>query len=116
MGGKKAKKSVIAADKIIKEEPLDEEMEVYDRSDKVKETKKKIKEDMRMSTRPRRDSTSSLTAAVELKAKKEDIGEACKTSKDIKKKVEKVKDDEDSSINSGVGKLIKVKKETKKKV
>lgn len=68
---RKARKSVL--ERIVKEELLDEEMEVYDRSEKGPlSARKKSKEDIRMTIRPRRDSTSSLSAAVEMKAKKEE--------------------------------------------
>ena len=38
-----------------------------------------------MLTRPRRDSSSSLAAATELKAKKDEIGESSKPRKEVKK-------------------------------
>jgi len=111
-------KKVVKKEK-IKDEPLDEETEItYDRAEKVKETKKKNKEDIRMTTRPRRDSTSSLSAAVELKAKKEDLGDLTKlpTTKEAKKKSEKNKDDDDNSSTGSGGKVTKMKsKDTKKK-
>merc|ERR1712037_977273 len=111
-------KKVVKKEK-IKDEPLDEETEItYDRAEKVKETKKKNKEDIRMTTRPRRDSTSSLSAAVELKAKKEDLGDLAKlpTTKEVKKKSEKNKDDDDSSSTGSGVKLTKIKsKDAKKK-
>ena len=111
-------KKVVKKEK-IKDEPLDEETEItYDRAEKVKETKKKTKEDIRMTTRPRRDSTSSLSAAVELKAKKEDLGDLAKlpTTKEVKKKSEKNKDDDDSSSTGSGGKIPKIKsKDAKKK-
>ena len=88
---KKPKKPVSVVDKIIKDEPLDEETEIFDTSKKGKEVKsKKVKEE-RMLTRPRRDSSSSLAAATELKAKKDEIGESSKSSrKEPKKEVKKV--------------------------
>merc|ERR1719392_16533 len=70
---KKVKKNVTAVqDKIIKEEALDEETEIFDASKKSKDNLKgkKVKEE-RMLTRPRRDSSSSLAAATELKAKRD---------------------------------------------
>merc|ERR1712083_592658 len=87
-------------------------------AEKVKETKKKSKEEIRMTTRPRRDSTSSLSAAVELKAKKEDLGDLAKlpATKEATKKSEKSKDDDDSSSTGSGGKLPKIKtKDAKKK-
>ena len=110
---KKSKK----IEKAIKDEPLDEETEVYDRTEKIKvEPKKKSKEEIRMTTRPRRDSTSSLNAAVELKAKKEDIGDSRKEPRDSKKKVDKSKDDDDSGSNSGSVKVGRIKKDSKRKM
>ena len=114
-----AEKKIIKKEK-IKDEPLDEETEItYDRAEKVvKETKKKSKDEIRMTTRPRRDSTSSLSAAVELKAKKEDLGDLAKlpTTKELKKKSERNKDDDDSSSTGSGGKLGKAKnKDVKKK-
>merc|ERR1711994_525072 len=114
-----AEKKIIKKEK-IKEEPLDEETEItYDRAEKVvKETKKKSKDEIRMTTRPRRDSTSSLSAAVELKAKKEDLGDLAKlpATKEAKKKSDKSKDDDDSSSTGSGGKLPKIKsKDAKKK-
>merc|ERR1711948_129013 len=91
----------------------------YDRAEKVvKETKKKSKDEIRMTTRPRRGSTSSLSAAVELKAKKEDLGDLAKlpTTKELKKKSERNNDDDDSSSTGSGGKLGKAKnKDVKKK-
>merc|ERR1712038_2172398 len=83
----------------------------------VKETKKKSKDEIRMTTRPRRDSTSSLSAAVELKAKKEDLGDLAKlpTTKELKKKSERNKDDDDSSSTGSGGKLGKAKNKNLKK-
>merc|ERR1712050_666611 len=84
--------------KEIKEETVDEETEVFDQSKKGKEGKgtgKKTKEDIRMLTRPRRDSSSSLAAATELKAKKDEIGEASKIKKDTKKEPKKIKEEDD---------------------
>lgn len=108
-----SEKKAVKKENSFKEEPLDEETEVYDRTEKVKDSKKKNKDDIRMTTRPRRDSTSSLSAAVELKAKKEDIGDP--TKKDVKKKSDKSRDDDDSgsTCSSGTGK--KLKKDAKKK-
>merc|ERR1712209_162515 len=89
----------------IKDEPLDEETEItYDRAEKVvKETKKKSKDEIRMTTRPRRDSTSSLSAAVELKAKKEDLGDLAKlpTTKELKKKKTPSKSSKTSKSSKG---------------
>eukprot|EP00090_Calanus_glacialis_P010468 TRINITY_DN18857_c0_g1_i1.p1 TRINITY_DN18857_c0_g1~~TRINITY_DN18857_c0_g1_i1.p1 ORF type:complete len:1601 (-),score=506.46 TRINITY_DN18857_c0_g1_i1:766-5568(-) len=114
---KKIKKSQNVVDKIIKDEPLDEEMEIFDQSKKGKDTKgsgKKGKEDIRMLTRPRRDSTSSLAAATELKAKKDEIGEPSKIKKEPKPKKMKEEDDRSDSGSNG-GKVIKTKKNVKKK-
>merc|ERR1712029_390681 len=90
---KKVKKSSIPVEKIVKDEPLEEETEIFDTSKKsLKESNKgkKAKEE-RMLTRPRRDSSSSLAAATELKAKKDEIGEPSKPRKDSKKEMKKIK-------------------------
>ena len=119
---KKVKKTVNVVDKIIKDEPLDEEVEIFDQSKKFKDSfkAKKGKEEVRMLTRPRRDSSSSLAAASELKAKKDEIGETSKIKKEIKKEPKKVKDlDKDSeksdSGSSGSKGSIKAKRSFKKK-
>merc|ERR1711874_252630 len=114
---KKIKKSLNVVDKIIKEEPVDEEMEIFDQSKKGKDIKgggKKGKEDIRMLTRPRRDSSSSLAAATELKAKKDEIGEPNKIKKESKAKKIKEEDDRSDSGSNG-GKVPKAKKSVKKK-
>jgi len=114
---KKVKKGLNVVDKIIKEEPVDEEMEIFDQSKKGKDTKgsgKKGKEDIRMLTRPRRDSSSSLAAATELKAKKDEIGEPSKIKKEPKPKKIKEEDDRSDSGSNG-GKVSKAKKNVKKK-
>jgi len=114
---KKIKKSLNVVDKIIKEEPVDEETEIFDQSKKGKEGKgtgKKTKEDIRMLTRPRRDSSSSLAAATELKAKKDEIGEPNKIKKEPKPKKIKEEDDRSDSGSTG-GKVTKTKKNSKKK-
>jgi len=117
---KKIKKNINVVDKIIKEEPFDEEMEFLDQCKKNKDSKvgsKKSKEDIRMLTRPRRDSSSSLVAATELKAKKDDIGETSKLKKETKKEPRKIKVEEDDRSDSGSngGKGSKTKKNMKKK-
>jgi len=117
---KKIKKNLNVVDKIIKDEPFDEEMEIFDQSKKGKESKggggRKGKEDIRMLTRPRRDSSSSLAAATELKAKKDDMGETSKIKKENKKEPKKIKEDDDrSDSGSNGGKGSKIKKTVKKK-
>merc|ERR1711915_565087 len=52
-------------------------------------------DDIRMLTRPRRDSSSSLAAATELKAKKDEIGEPSKIKKETKPK--KIKEEDEKS-------------------
>merc|ERR1712226_157522 len=116
---KKFKKNVNVVDKIIKDEPFDEEMEIFDQSKKGKDLKvgsKKGKDDIRMLTRPRRDSSSSLAAATELKAKKDEIGETSKIKKETKKEPKKIKEEDDrSDSGSNGGKVSKTKKNVKKK-
>ena len=117
---KKPKKTVSAVvDKIAKEEPLEEEVEIFDNSKRVKEVKGKKGKEERMLTRPRRDSSSSLAAATELKAKKDEmVGESLKLRKsESKKEIKKVKEEDDKSDSGGSGPLRgnKTKKLMKKK-
>ena len=121
---KKVKKSTNLVEKIVKDEPLEEETEIFDASKKTKETNKgkKAKEE-RMLTRPRRDSSSSLAAATELKAKKDEIGEPSKPRKDSKKemkkikveKVEKVEEEDKSDTASNGSRNGKSQRKIKKK-
>merc|ERR1712025_64074 len=115
----------LLSDKCLKEEhDNDQEMEVFKGGSKDcrdKSFKKGSKGDGRMMTRPRRDSSSSLTAATELKAKKEEIGEAASANKKPVKKNDnkKLRDDDDKSDGStSTGKVVhdKTKKMLKKKI
>ena len=108
---KRVKQKVVSSgsagvvDKIIKDESQeDEETEIFDSSKKVKEGKqgKKVKEE-RMLTRPRRDSNSSLAAATELKAKKDEIGESSKMKKESKKEIKKIKEEDEKSDSGSNG-------------
>ena len=115
---KKIKKTVSnVIDKIVKDEPLEEEVEIFENSRKVKEAKGKKGKEERMLTRPRRDSSSSLAAATELKAKKDEIGESSKLRKESKKDLKKLKDEDDKSDSGGSGPIrgTKTKKLVKKK-
>merc|ERR1712045_1038202 len=99
--------------KIIKDEALDEETEIFDASKKGKDIKGKKGKEERMLTRPRRDSSSSLAAATELKAKKDEIGESSKPRKEVKKEEEPV--DQEEECNSDLDNVTKKKKPQKKK-
>ena len=115
---KKIKKTVSnVIDKIVKDEPLEEEVEIFDASKRGKEAKGKKGKEERMLTRPRRDSSSSLAAATELKAKKDEIGESSKLRKESKKDLKKPKEEDDKSDSGGSGPLrgTKTKKLIKKK-
>ena len=115
---KKMKKTVSAVvDKIVKDEPLEEEVEIFDNSKRVKEVKGKKGKEERMLTRPRRDSSSSLAAATELKAKKDEMGDSLKPRKEAKKEIKKAKEEDDKSDSGGSGPLRgnKTKKLIKKK-
>ena len=100
---KKVKKTPQVIDKIIKEEVLDEETEIFDASKKGKDVKGKKGKEERMLTRPRRDSSSSLAAATELKAKKDEIGESVKPRKEVKKEKKSIKEDDDKSDSGSNG-------------
>merc|ERR1712227_517910 len=101
---KKVKKTPPVIEKIFNEEALDEETEIFDASKKVKDLKGKKGKEERMLTRPRRDSSSSLAAATELKAKKDEIGESSKVRKEvIKKEVKKIKEEDDKSDSGSNG-------------
>merc|ERR1712048_594784 len=92
-------------DKIVKDEPLEEEVEIFENSRKVKEAKGKKGKEERMLTRPRRDSSSSLAAATELKAKKDEMGDSLKPRKEAKKEIKKAKEEDDKSDSGGSGPL-----------
>ena len=102
--------------KIIKDEALDEETEIFDASKKGKDIKGKKGKEERMLTRPRRDSSSSLAAATELKAKKDEIGESSKPRKEVKKEKKIIKEEDDKSDSGSTGsKSSKPQRKLKKK-
>ena len=111
---KKVKKNPQVIEKIFNEEALDEETEIFDASKKVKDVKGRKGKEERMLTRPRRDSSSSLAAATELKAKKDEIGESSKPRKELKKEKKIIKEEDDKSDTGSNGSGAKSSKPQRK--